>query len=84
VDLSVDESARGAGTLDRLTEVGRLLVGDGAEALVLGCAGLAGHRAALEARLGVPVIDPVQAAVATALGAVLAGGAAEWAAERGG
>ena len=72
-ELSVDDSARGAGTLDRLAEVGAALVTDGAEAIVLGCAGMAVHRAPLEARLGVPVIDPVQAAVAMALGAVLAG-----------
>ncbi len=71
-DLSVDESARGDGTLDRLTEVGAALVSDGAEALVLGCAGMAAHRSPLEERLGVPVIDPVQAAVAMALGTVLA------------
>ncbi len=71
-DLSVDDSARGAGTLDRLARVGTALVADGAAAIVLGCAGMAVHRAPLEARLGVPVIDPVQAAVAMALGAVFA------------
>jgi Asp/Glu/hydantoin racemase len=71
VDLSVDDSARGDGTLDRLTEVGRALAADGAEALVLGCAGMAAHRSPLEDRLGLPVIDPVQAAVAMALGTVL-------------
>lgn len=72
VDLSVDDSARGAGTLDRLVDIGHLLMADGAEAIVLGCAGMAVHRAPLETRLGVPVIDPVQAAVTMALGAVLA------------
>lgn len=74
LEISVDESARGEGTFARLLEVGALLIGDGAEALVLGCAGLARHRAPLQARLGVPVIDPTQAAVAMALGAVLADG----------
>lgn len=74
LEISVDESARGEGTFARLLEVGALLIGDGAEALVLGCAGLARHRAPLKARLGVPVIDPTQAAVAMALGAVLADG----------
>lgn len=73
VHLSVDDSARGAGTLDRLAEAGLALKVDGAEALVLGCAGMAAHRAPLEDRLGLPVIDPVQAAVAMALGTVLAG-----------
>jgi len=72
LNLSVDETARGAGTFARLQEVARALIDDGAEALVLGCAGMAVHRAPLEADLGVPVIDPTQAAVAMALGMVLA------------
>ena len=71
LEMSVDETVRGDATLKRLVEVGGLLIGDGADALVLGCAGLARHRAALEAELGLPVIDPTQAAVAMALGAVL-------------
>ena len=70
-ELTVDESARGERTRAKLIEVGTALVADGAEALVLGCAGMAAHRAALEAELGLPVIDPVQAAVAMALGCVL-------------
>lgn len=72
LNMSVDETARGAGTFAKLQEVGRALIGEGAEALVLGCAGMAGHRAPLEADLGVPVIDPTQAAVAMAMGMVLA------------
>lgn len=71
LDMSVDESARGETTFDRLVEVGGELVGDGAQTLILGCAGMARWRSALEERLGVPVIDPTQAAVAMALGAVL-------------
>jgi Asp/Glu/hydantoin racemase len=43
---------------------------DGAEAVVMGCAGMARHRRPLEEALGVPVIDPTQAAVVIALGAV--------------
>ena len=72
LDLSVADSA-GPAAFARLVEVGTALKGDGAEALILGCAGMARHRAGLEAALGVPVIDPTQAAVAMALGAVLAG-----------
>ena len=74
LNMSVDETARGSGTFDRLVAVGIELKRDGAQALILGCAGMAVHRARLEAALGVPVIDPTQAAVAMALGAVLAGG----------
>lgn len=72
LDMTVDEAARSNRTLERLTEVGRALLADGADALVLGCAGMARHRTPLEAALGVPVIEPTQAAVAMALGALLA------------
>ena len=36
----------------------------------MGCAGMARHRRPLERALGIPVIDPTQAAVTMALGAV--------------
>jgi allantoin racemase len=56
----------------RLAEAARGLVAQGAEAVVLGCAGMAGHRAFVEAACGVPVIEPCQAAGAQALLAVVA------------
>lgn len=71
VGLSVDETARGEGTFARLAETGCALIGDGADAIVLGCAGMAGHQARLERELGVPILDPTRAAVAMALGVVL-------------
>ena len=72
LDMSVAEAASGDGTLARMVSVGRELIErDGANAVVMGCAGMSRHRAALEAALGVPVIDPTQAAVAMALGAVM-------------
>lgn len=40
---------------------------DGAEVIILGCAGMGLHRAALQQAIGLPVIDPVQAAVAAAV-----------------
>ena len=43
---------------------------DGADVLVLGCAGMARYRAPLAAALGMPVVDPTQAAVTMAIGAV--------------
>jgi allantoin racemase len=71
LEMSVAETASGEGTLDRLISVGRELRDqDGAEAIVMGCAGMARHRRPLEEALGVPVIDPTQAAVAMAIGAV--------------
>jgi allantoin racemase len=72
LNMSVDDTARGADTFDRMLVVGQDLIEDGAESLILGCAGMAQHRAPLEAALGVAVIDPTQAAVAMALGTVLA------------
>ena len=69
--MSVDDSARGAGTFDRLVEVGTALKDDGANVVILGCAGMARHRAGLATALGIDVIDPTQAAVAMALGATL-------------
>jgi len=71
LEMSVAESAAGEKTLDRMIEVGsELRDRDGAEAIVMGCAGMARHRKPLEEALGVPVVDPTQAAVAMAIGAV--------------
>jgi allantoin racemase len=50
-----------------VTRTGRQLAEeDGAEVVILGCAGLGFYREALEATLGLPVVDPVQAGVALA------------------
>ena len=58
-------------TLDRLVQVGeRLRDTDGAEVIVLGCTGMTRHRAPLQSALGVPVVDPVRAAVEAAVDAV--------------
>jgi len=71
LDMSVAETASGEGTLNKMTLIGRALKEkDGAGAIVMGCAGMARHRKALEDALGIPVIDPTQAAVTMALGAV--------------
>ena len=71
LEMSVAETASGENTLDRMVEVGRELRDrDGAEAIVMGCAGMARHRRPLEQALGLPVIYPTQAAVAMAIGAV--------------
>jgi allantoin racemase len=71
LEMSVAEAASGDGTLGRMIEVGRTLKEkDGAQAVIMGCAGMARHRRALEDALEIPVIDPTQAAVTMALGAV--------------
>ena len=70
--LGVVELADEARAFSRLVEVGRRLEDErGADVLVLGCAGMAQYRAALADALGVPVVDPTQAAVTMAIGAVL-------------
>jgi Asp/Glu/hydantoin racemase len=73
--LRVHELADGSVTWTRLLAIaGALKEEDRADVVILGCAGMAGYRAPLEAELGVPVIDPTQAAVAMALGALATGG----------
>ena len=63
-----------ARTFERMVEVGgRLRDEHGADVLVLGCAGMAQYRSALADALGMPVVDPTQAAVTMAIGAVLTG-----------
>ena len=58
----------------RMTAVGQKLIEeDGAETLIMGCAGMARYRHRLQDTLGVPVIDPSQAAVADAIAAVRLG-----------
>jgi len=71
LNMSVAETASGERTLERMIAIGQELRDtDGADVIVMGCAGMARHRRPLEAALGIPVIDPTQAAVAMAIGAV--------------
>ena len=46
----------------------RLCDDDGANVLIMGCAGMAQYRDTLEAQTGLPVVEPCQAAAAMALG----------------
>jgi allantoin racemase len=71
LEMTVAESASGGRTLARMIDIGSQLRDvDRANVIVMGCAGMARHRAPLEAALGIIVIDPTQAAVAMAIGAV--------------
>lgn len=68
LDISVDDAANNPEVLQKILETGRQLIQeDGAETLVFGCAGLAAHRKAAQMELGVPIIDPVEAAVTMAI-----------------
>jgi len=72
VNLSVEECASGAKTFDKLCTVAQQLRDeDKADTVILGCAGMASHRSSLESRIGIPVIDPVEAAVSMAMHTVI-------------
>ncbi len=71
IGLGVVELADPGRTVVRLSAIGSELRDHyGADVLVLGCAGMAQYRPELEAALGIPVVDPTQAAVTMAIGAV--------------
>ncbi len=74
IGLGVAELADGERTLERMTATGRRLRDEhGADVLVMGCAGMARFRAPLERELGIPVVEPTQAATAMAVGRVRLG-----------
>lgn len=76
VGLGVTE-LEGDSVAERMISVGRKLIEDhGADVLILGCAGMARQREPVERSLGMPVIDPSQAAAAQAIAAVRLGYAA--------
>ncbi|WP_439494977.1 aspartate/glutamate racemase family protein [Bosea sp. (in: a-proteobacteria)] len=69
VGLTVAELADDGRTMGRMTDVGRTLRDTHhADVLVMGCAGMARFREPLEKELGVPVVEPTQAAVTMAIG----------------
>jgi allantoin racemase len=74
IGLGVTALADATTTLARMIKVGRTLRdAHGADVLVMGCAGMASYRAALEEVVQLPVVEPTQAAVAMALGRVRLG-----------
>ena len=72
IGLGVAELSDEKKTFHRLLEVGRKLRDNHeASVLILGCAGMARYRHNLQESLGIPVVDPSQAAVSMAVSAVL-------------
>lgn len=69
--LAAETALTGPPDLPGLLACGQRLAARGARSVILGCAGLGEFRAPLQDRLGLPVIDPVLAA----MGALMAGGA---------
>jgi Asp/Glu/hydantoin racemase len=69
--LSVADLADPDKSLDAMIATGkRLRDKDGANVLIMGCAGMAHYRATLEHETGLPVVDPCQAAAAMVLGQI--------------
>src|SRR6185437_3241306 len=74
IGLGVAELADEAAALGRMIAVGGTLRDrHGADVVVMGCAGMARYRDRLQDALGLPVVEPTQAAVTMALGRVRLG-----------
>lgn len=72
--LTVAELSEEGRTLPAMIATGRRLRDeDGADVLIMGCAGMARYRAVLEAEIGMPVVEPCQAAVSMAIGRIMLG-----------
>jgi Asp/Glu/hydantoin racemase len=70
IGLPVVELADETKTLGRMIDVAAALRDDGANSVVMGCAGMAQYRERVERAAGIPVVEPTQAAVAMAVGRV--------------
>ncbi len=74
VGLGVVELSDEKKTFGRMAEVGRTLRdAHGADVVVMGCAGMARYRKPLQDGIGIPVVEPTQAAVTMAIGRVRLG-----------
>ena len=72
--LGVADLAEPERTLAAMIATGRALRDqDGADVLIMGCAGMAQYRIAVQDATGLPVVEPCQAAVALALGKIALG-----------
>ncbi len=69
--LGVADLADDGKSLDAMIATGkRLRDEDGADVLIMGCAGMARYRDPLQDATGLPVVEPTQAAVSMALGQI--------------
>ncbi len=74
IGLGVVELSQEKIVLNRMIETGAALRDeDGADVLILGCAGMARYRGPLSDALGLPVVEPTQAAVTSAIGRLRCG-----------
>ncbi len=72
LNLDMEELTDPVAPRAKICATAKALVAGGSQVIILGCAGMAGHRAAVEDAAGVPVIEPAQAAAAAAMLAVIA------------
>lgn len=71
VGIPVVELSNEKKIFGRMVEVGKTLREQhGADVVVMGCAGMARYRKPLQDEIGIPVVEPTQAAVAMAIGRV--------------
>ena len=71
VGLRVVELSDEKKTYGRMVETGRALRDEhGADVVIMGCAGMARYRKPLQDEIGIPVVEPTQAAVSMAIGRV--------------
>jgi Asp/Glu/hydantoin racemase len=74
IGVKVTELADENVTFARMAAVGAALRDeDGADVVVMACAGMADYRARLADTLGIPVVEPTQAAAAMAMGRIALG-----------
>jgi allantoin racemase len=74
VGLGIAELGDERRTYERMVHVAKeLRAQHGADVIVMGCAGMARHRKPLQDAVGLPVVEPTQAAVAMAIGRVRLG-----------
>ena len=71
IGLNVQELAEQARTLAHMKDIGKRQRDErGADVIVMGCAGMAAYRDELQQALGIPVVEPTQAAVGMAIARV--------------
>jgi Asp/Glu/hydantoin racemase len=70
LNVTMDALLEPDATRARLIDAARSCAGDGADTVILGCTGMALHRAAVEDAVGLPVIEPCQAAAAITMTSV--------------
>ena len=74
IGLGVADLAQPGRTLGAMIATGRTLRDeDGADVLIMGCAGMADYRTTLQAETGLPVVEPCQAGAAAALAQIALG-----------